>query len=84
MTIPSIKSDLSITTVLTHYGLEAGPAGSMRCPFHDDKSASMEIYPDTNTAYCFAGSCEVKSVDVIDFIMKMENGTKRKAILTAG
>jgi DNA primase len=83
MTIPAIKSALSITTVLAHYGLEAGKGDSMKCPFHKDGKASMKIYPETNTAYCFAGSCEVKSVDVIDFIMRMDGTTKREAILKA-
>ena len=83
MTIPEIKARLSIAQVLDHYGLEAGPKGAMRCPFHDDRTASMKVYPATNTAYCFAGSCEVKSVDVIDFIMKMDKSTKREAILKA-
>jgi DNA primase len=83
MTIPTIKSALSITTVLAHYGLEPGKGDSMKCPFHKDGKASMKIYPDTNTAYCFAGSCEVKSVDVIDFIMRMDGTTKREAILKA-
>jgi DNA primase len=83
MTIPAIKSTLPITTVLAHYGLEAGKGSSMKCPFHQDGKASMKIYPETNTAYCFAGSCEVKSVDVIDFIMRMDNTTKREAILKA-
>jgi hypothetical protein len=83
MTIAEIKAALSITTVLARYGLEAGPKGAMRCPFHDDQSASMKIYTDTNTAYCFAGSCDVKSVDVIDFIMHKEKCDKRAAILKA-
>jgi DNA primase len=83
MTIPEIKAALPIATVLAHYGLEAGAKGSMRCPFHDDEAASMKIYRDTNTAYCFAGGCEVKNVDVIDFIMRMEKSTKREAILKA-
>ena len=83
MTIPEIKSTLSIQTVLTSYGLEPGAKGAMKCPFHPDGKASMKIYPETNTAYCFAGSCEVKSVDVIDFIMKMDSSTKREAILKA-
>ncbi|TXF87585.1 hypothetical protein FUA23_18550 [Neolewinella aurantiaca] len=83
MTIPAIKAALSIAQVLAHYGLEPGPTGSMTCPFHDDKSASMKVYHDTNTAYCFAGSCEVNSVDVIDFIMHMEKCDKRAAILKA-
>ena len=81
MTIPEIKAALPLAAVLNHYGLEAGPTGAMRCPFHDDKAASMKIYHDTNTAYCFAGDCDVGSVDVIDFIMRMERGTKRAAIL---
>ena len=55
----------------------------MRCPFHDDQAASMKIYPDTNTAYCFAGGCEVESVDVIDFILHMEKCDKRAAIFKA-
>ncbi|MEM1357969.1 MAG: toprim domain-containing protein [Bacteroidota bacterium] len=83
MTIAKIKSTLSIATVLAHYGLEAGPTGSMRCPFHADASASMKIYPETNTAFCFAGSCEVQNVDVIDFILQMEKCDKRTAILKA-
>ena len=83
MTIPTIKSALPIQIVLTHYGLEASAKGAMKCPFHADGKASMKIYPATNTAFCFAGSCEVKSVDVIDFIMRMDKSTKREAILKA-
>ncbi len=81
MTIPEIKVALPITTVLSHYGLEASPTGAMRCPFHADQAASMKIYPETNTAFCFAGGCDVESVDVIDFILHMENCDKRAAIL---
>jgi hypothetical protein len=66
MTIPEIKSQLPILTVLASYGLEPGKGNALKCPFHADGKASMKIYPETNTAYCFAGSCEVKSVDVID------------------
>ncbi|MFT6130478.1 MAG: DNA primase [Neolewinella sp.] len=83
MTIPAIKSTLSIQTVLAHYGLKAGAKGAMKCPFHTDGKASMKIYPETNTAFCFAGSCDVQSVDVIDFIMRMDGSTKRAAIMKA-
>ena len=83
MTISEIKATLSITTLLAHYGLKAGPTGSLCCPFHDDRKSSMKIYPETNTAYCFAGSCNIDSVDVIDFIMHREKCDKRAAILRA-
>ncbi len=83
MTIAEIKAALPISTVLAHYGLAAGPTGSLACPFHDDKKASMKVYADTNTAYCFAGGCAVQSVDVIDFVLHMERCDKRTAILRA-
>ncbi len=83
MTIAQIKSQLSITTVLSHYGLSPNRHDMLCCPFHDDKQASMKIYKETNTAYCFAGSCEVESVDVIDFIMRKEGCTKHEAIVKA-
>lgn len=83
MTIPQIKKRLSILSVLGHYGLKPDSKGMLRCPFHDDKQPSMKVYPQTNTAYCFGGSCKVSNVDVIDFIMHMEGGTKHEAILKA-
>ncbi len=83
MTIQQIKERLNIRTVLSHYSLSPNKNGMLNCPFHEDKKASMRIYEGTNTAYCFAGSCKVESLDVIDFILNMERLTKREAILKA-
>ncbi len=83
MTIQEIKSSLSIETVLTHYNLHVNKNQMLCCPFHTDKKASMKIYSETNTAYCFAGSCKVESLDAIDFIMQMEKGTKHEALKKA-
>mgnify|MGYP002623692680 CR=1 FL=1 len=86
MEIKEIKSRLSMEQVLRHYGIEITRNGHIRCPFHEDRQASMRVYPSTNTVYCFAGSCSTHghSLDVIDFIMKTENCTKHDAILKAG
>jgi len=83
MTIQKIKSDLSIQSVLNHYGLQTNKNGMLRCPFHADQKASMKVYGETNTVYCFAGSCKVEALDTIDFIMQKENLTKHEAILKA-
>jgi DNA primase len=85
MTILEIKAQLSIEAVLRHYGIEVNRNGHIKCPFHDDQKASMKVYSDTNTVYCFAGTCKTAghSLDVIDFIMYMENCTKHEAILKA-
>ena len=85
MTIQEIKARLSIEQVLRHYGITINRNGHIQCPFHDDKKASMKVYLETNTAFCFAGSCPTheRSVDVIDFIMYMEKCSKHEAILKA-
>jgi len=83
MTIQQIKSKLSILTVLSHYGLETDRNGMLRCPFHEDSKASMKVYEETNTVYCFAGSCKVSNLDTIDFIMQMDGSSKHEAIKKA-
>lgn len=90
MTIAEIKERLSILTVLAHYGHR--PAGKhpggrpmICCPFHDDKTPSMQVYEKTGTVYCFSSNCKThgKSIDVIDFIMHKENITKHQALTKA-
>lgn len=85
MEIPLIKSQLSISTVLQYYGLKPDKNTKMCCPFHEDKTPSMQIYYKTQTAYCFSSKCRThgKSMDVIDFIMHKENLSKHEAIKKA-
>ena len=40
------------------------------CPFHNEKTASFNIYPDNGSFYCFG--CN-KGGDVITFVMQIEN-----------
>ena len=49
MEISDIKSRLSITDVLTHYGIKSDRNNRVKCPWHDDKTPSLKIYPSTNT-----------------------------------
>ncbi|AZI56118.1 toprim domain-containing protein [Epilithonimonas vandammei] len=85
MEIHDIKSQLSIATVLHYYGLKPDKNAKMCCPFHEDKTPSMQIYYKTQTAYCFSSTCKThgKSIDVIDFIMHKENLSKHEAIKKA-
>ena len=86
MEIAALKSLLTLAHVLSHYGLKPDKGGMLCCPFHDDKTPSLKIYPETNTAYCFSSNCKThgKSIDVIDFVMYMEGVSKHEAILKAG
>src|SRR3989339_1269116 len=85
MEIRDIKERLSLQQVLSHYKLKPDKNNRLNCPFHEDKTPSMQVYFETNTAYCFSANCKThgKSLDVIDFIMYKENLNKHDAILKA-
>ncbi len=85
MTIAEIKQKLSILTVLQHYGLQPDRNKRIHCPFHNDKTPSMQVYPETNTVFCFSGNCQLngKAIDQIDFIKHKENITKHEALKKA-
>ena len=78
MEITHIKQHLSILTVLKHYGLTPDRNKRIHCPFHEDKTPSMQVYPETGTVYCFSSNCKTrgKSIDQIDFIMLSEAKTR--------
>lgn len=85
MEILDIKSNLTLSQVLKHYHLKPDKQLRLNCPFHDDKTPSMQVYYKTHTAYCFSGNCKThgRSLDVIDFIMYMEECSKHEAIVRA-
>jgi DNA primase len=85
MEITDIKQRLTLSRVLHYYNLKPDKQLRLNCPFHDDKTPSLQVYYKTHTAYCFSSNCKThgKSLDVIDFIMYMENISKHEAILKA-
>ncbi len=82
MEITEIKVQLTLAQVLQHYGLKPDKHLRLHCPFHDDKTPSLQVYYKTHTAYCFSSNCKThgKAMDVIDFVMHKENCTKHEAI----
>jgi DNA primase len=83
MEISEIKSRLSILTVLQHYGLQADKQNRLCCPFHADKTPSMQLYVETGTFCCFSSNCQAGTGDVIAFIELYEKQGKHQAILKA-
>ncbi len=83
MEIKDIKAQLSITQVLSYYGLKADKNSRVNCPFHNDKTPSMQIYLATNTYCCFSGNCNAGTGDAIQFIEKKENCSKHEALKKA-
>lgn len=85
MEIAEIKDKLPLAQVLNYYGLKPDKHLKLHCPFHEDKTPSLQVYYKTGTCYCFSANCPTsgKSMDVIDFIMYKEGLAKHEAIKKA-
>jgi DNA primase len=85
MDIQDIKKQLSITAVLAHYGITAIKNKQIHCPFHSDKTPSMQVYEDKGLVYCHSSNCKNggKHLDQIEVIQQMDKLSKREAILKA-
>ena len=83
MQISEIRARLPLSKVLDLYGWKPDGRGRMRCPFHDDESPSMQTYPETGTAYCFAGGCRThgSTPGVFKLLREADEYTKHDAIL---
>jgi DNA primase len=84
MTIAEIKAQLSITAVLAHYGITIINR-QCRCPFHEDKNPSMQVYEDKGLVYCHSSNCKNggKHLDQIEIIQQKEGCSKHEAIKKA-
>ncbi len=49
MTISDIKARLPLQTVLDHYHIKLDRNNRALCPWHDDKTPSLQVYLNTNS-----------------------------------
>jgi DNA primase len=78
MEIQHIKQNLSLKQVLEHYLLKPNKNNMVKCPFHDDKTASLQVNLAKNFYKCHA--CGKKG-DQIQFVQDYGNLTKHEALL---
>jgi hypothetical protein len=73
--IAKIKRYASITKLLGYTSKNS--TFVMCCPFHDDSTPSLQVWPADNKAYCHAPHCVAhRSIDVIDaaaLLWKVDN-----------
>ena len=65
MRADELKAAVDILSAAERYGLEVNRKGYASCPFHEEDTPSLKLYPETNTFYCFG--CGVGG-DVISFV----------------
>lgn len=74
-----IRSANRVETILAQY-LELKPRGRCliaRCPFHQDRTPSLAVFPHTQTWWCFG--CNAGG-DVFAFVQRVEGVTFREAV----
>lgn len=77
----NIKQTISLVSLVESQGYELKPHGrdyAMRCPFHEDKTASLVITPSKNLWHCM-GACQTGG-SVVDWVMKTEKCSFRHAV----
>jgi DNA primase len=77
MEIAVIKQNLPLAVILQHYNLKEDKNNMLRCPFHEDSTASLQVSFSQNKYKCHA--CDKKG-DVIQFVQDYEKLTKHEAL----
>ena len=79
--INRIKSDVSLIRLVESSGVALKPHGKDfigRSPFHDDKTPSLVVSPETNLWNCL-GACQTGG-SVIDWVIKTQGVSFRHAV----
>ena len=82
--IEQLKRASPIAAVVERHGVELRGSGthlSGRCPFHEDRTPSFCVYPETESFHCFG--CGARG-DVIDFVRRASGLGFREALERLG
>ena len=80
MTITELKSSIKIEEVANFLGMHLNSQDKTTCPFHADKTPSLQFSKDKQIATCFSSNCTAGTMDVIDLVSKHENLSTHEAI----
>lgn len=72
-----IRETVTMNDICRKYGLTMNRAGFTSCPFHQEKTASLKIFPDKRGWYCFGCG---QGGSVIDFVEKFFNVNFKEAV----
>ena len=80
MEIHELKNKLEITQVAQELGIEINKDGKACCPFHDDKTPSLQFSKEKQIATCFSSRCDAGTMDVIKLTEKKLNSSTHEAL----
>ena len=71
MEIQELKARLNITEVAAQLGIPIDPKTKRAlCPFHNDKTPSLQFSQEKQIATCFSSNCTAGTMDVIGLTEK--------------
>lgn len=81
MEISQIKQHLEITQVAAQIGIVINPrTGRALCPFHPDKTPSLQFSKEKQIATCFSSNCTARTMDVIGLTQKKLQKTTHETL----
>jgi DNA primase len=81
MDIKELKERLTILEVADHLDIRVDKQGKALCPFHDDKTPSLQFSKEKNICTCFSSKCDAGTMDIIGLTEKKLKLNTHEAIM---
>jgi DNA primase len=81
MEIQDLKTRLSILEVADRLDIRVDKQGKALCPFHDDKTPSLQFSKEKNICTCFSSKCDAGTMDIIGLTEKKLKLNTHEAIM---
>ena len=81
MEIQDLKTRLSILEVADHLDIRVNKQDKALCPFHDDKTPSLQFSKEKNICTCFSSKCNAGTMDIIGLTEKKLKLNTHEAIM---
>ena len=80
MEIPDIKARLNILDLAHHLGIKINRAQRALCPFHPDKTPSLQFSKEKGICTCFSSQCTAGTMDIVSLTEKYKNISTHEAL----
>jgi DNA primase len=81
MEIQDLKQHFTILDIADRLGIQVNKQGKAHCPFHDDKTPSLQFSKEKNIATCFSSRCSAGTMDIIGLTEKYLKVNTHEAIM---
>lgn len=80
MTIQDLKSRIDIYVIAEKLGIVINSSDKACCPFHNDKTPSLQFSRKKQIATCFSSNCDAGTMDVVNLTQKKLNLSTHEAL----